>query len=55
MIKTLRGKEKTNLLEMLDDMIDHFERTDNHSTIARFHGLFTIKSNYFTPLDVIVQ
>jgi hypothetical protein len=55
MIKTLRGKERKNLVNMLDDYIEHIERTDNHSLIVRFYGLFTIKSNYFTPLDVIVQ
>lgn len=54
-IKTLRGKEKEILLNMLDDYIDHIIKTDNQSLLARIYGVFTFKTNYFAPLDVIVM
>lgn len=40
---------------MLDDYIDHIKLTDNKSLLARIYGVFTIKTNYFTPLDVIIM
>lgn len=54
-IKTLRGKEKKNILNMLDDYIEHIKFTENKSLLARIYGVFTIKTNYFTPLDVIIM
>ncbi len=54
-IKTLRGKEKQNLLDVLDEMILHFEKNKNQSLITRIYGLFTIKSNVFVDLDVIIM
>lgn len=55
LIKTLRGKEKRNILNILDDYIDHIKMTDNRSLLARIYGVFTITTNYFTPLDVIIM
>lgn len=40
---------------MLDDYIDHIKMTENKSLLARIYGVFTIKTNYFTPLDVIIM
>ena len=39
---------------MLDDLVDHF-RVHRDSLIARIYGIFTIKSNVFAPLDLIVM
>lgn len=55
LIKTLRGKEKANILNMLDDYIEHIKMTENKSLLARIYGVFTIQTNYFTPLDVIIM
>ena len=55
LIKTLRGKEKKNILNILDDYIDHIKMTGNRSLLARIYGVFTITTNYFTPLDVIIM
>jgi len=55
LIKTLRGKEKKNILNMLDDYIKHLRLTDNKSLLARIYGVFTIKTNHFTPLNVIIM
>lgn len=40
---------------MLDDYIDHIKLTENKSLLARIYGVFTIKTNYFKPLDVIIM
>ena len=40
---------------MLDDYIDHIKKTSNQSLLARIYGVFTIKTNYFAPLDIIVM
>ena len=55
LIKTLKGAEKKILLNMLDDYIDHIEKTNNKSLLARIYGIFTVKTNYFDPLDIIVM
>ena len=54
-IKTLRGEEKSVLLNMLDDFIDHIVKSKNRSLLARIYGIFTIKTNRFAPIDVIVM
>ena len=55
LIKTMRGSEKKVLLGMLDDLIGHFKKTDNSSILARIYGLFTIKTNVFKSVDVIIM
>ena len=55
MIKTMRGSEKRVLLNMLDDLIAHFKKTDNESLLARIYGVFTIHTDVFKSIDVIVM
>lgn len=55
LIKTLRGNEKRIMLDMLDDYIDHIFKTSNKSLLARIYGIFTIKTDYFDPLDIILM
>ena len=55
LIKTINKKEKSILLKMLDKLIEHFEMTDNKSLIARIYGVFTIKTNLFANLDVMIM
>ena len=43
------------MLDILDDYIDHIKKTHNRSLLARIYGIFTIKTNYFDPLDIIVM
>ena len=40
---------------MLDDMYSHFLKTKNKSLLARIYGIFTINSNVFSHMDVIVM
>lgn len=40
---------------MLDDLIKHFQETENQSLIARIYGVFTLKSKVFSNMDVILM
>jgi len=40
---------------MLDDLNAHFDKTENKSLIARIYGLYTIKTNIFGPLQLILM
>ena len=55
LIKTMQGNEKKIMLQMLDDYVLHIKSTKNRSLIARIYGIYKIKSNYFTDLDVLVM
>jgi hypothetical protein len=55
LIKTLGREEKKRLLEMLDEYIDHIKKSNNKSLIARIYGVFTVKTNYFDPLDIMLM
>lgn len=54
-IKTINSQEKEILFEMLDKMIEHFKESNNFSFLARIYGVFTLRTNIFSPLDVIVM
>ena len=38
---------------MLPDMIEHFK--DNRSLLAKIYGCYTIKTNVFEPVDILVM
>ena len=54
-IKTLRGKEKIVLLNMLDDFIQYLESKNNKSLLARIYGVYTIRTQAFAPVDIIIM
>ena len=54
-IKTMRGSERQNLLNMLDDLLKHIVNTSNTTLISKIYGVFTIKSSMFSPIDIIVM
>ena len=43
------------MLKILDDMIDHFELVKNKSLIAKIYGVFTIKTNVFDTIHVLLM
>ena len=43
------------MLNMLDDLIKHYQNTNNQSLLARIYGIFTIKTSVFAPVDVIIM
>ena len=54
-VKTMRGSEKKVLLNMLDDLVNHYHETNNLSLLARIYGIFTIKTNKFASVDVLIM
>ena len=40
---------------MLDDLLSHIKSTVNQSLIGRIYGAFTIKTNIFAPIDIIIM
>lgn len=55
MIKTLKPKEKKLLFTMLDKLLEHFSKSNNNSKIAKIYGVFTLWSNFFSPVDVLMM
>ena len=41
--------------DIIDDYIEHLEKTKNKSLLARIYGIFRIKTRYFATLIVIVM
>ena len=54
LIKTLQGSEKETLLGMMNDLIKHYQKYPS-SLIARIYGIFTLKSEYFDPIEVMIM
>lgn len=54
-IKTLNNKEKKILLSILNDLLIHFHNTENKSLLARIYGLYSLKTNVFGKLNVMVM
>jgi len=57
-IKTLKDSERDVLIGengILDDYINHIKKTNNKSFLARIYGIFTIKSNYYGNVNIIIM
>lgn len=54
-IKTLQGKEKDVLVEMLEGFVNHLKSTNGNTLLAKVYGLYTIKTNVFDPLDIMLM
>lgn len=55
LIKTLSKTEKNLLLGMLDEYIEHIKASGNQSLLARIYGVFSVRSNYFDGLDIMIM
>ena len=40
---------------MLDDYILHIKSTKNKSLLARIYGVYTIKTDGFVPVDIMIM
>jgi len=43
------------MLSILDDLIIYFKQTNNNSLLARIYGIFTITTNVFKEIDVMIM
>jgi 1-phosphatidylinositol-4-phosphate 5-kinase len=55
LIKTVMPAEVTKMGKMLPHLVRHFTQMSNQSLIARIYGIFTIKTNYFAPLHIMIM
>jgi 1-phosphatidylinositol-4-phosphate 5-kinase len=53
-IKTLQDHEKRKLLSILDSFIKHFV-LNKDSLISRIYGIYTLMTDDFKPIDIIVM
>ena len=51
----MNNKEKEILLSILDDLIKHLLETENQSLLARIYGLYSLNTNVFGTLNVMVM
>lgn len=49
----MRGTEKQVLFGMLPDLIQHLR--ENRSLLAKIYGVYTIKTNVFDSVDILVM
>lgn len=54
LIKTLQGSERSVMLNMLDDYIEHIDYRPE-SLLSRIYGIFTISTKQFPDLDVMIM
>ena len=55
LIKTATDGEKKLLTALLDPLADHIQDLKNESLLARIYGLFTISSNVFASVSIILM
>lgn len=55
MIKTITESETKQLFNMLDDLLAHFRETKNQSMLARIYGVYTLKTNIYVPVNLMVM
>jgi hypothetical protein len=48
-------REMNLLLSKLDKFVNHFKMSNNKTLIAKIYGVFTITSNVFAPLRVMIM
>ena len=55
LIKTMTKREMNLLLSKLEFFVNHFKQCKNQTLIAKIYGVFTITSNVFAPLRVMIM
>lgn len=55
LIKTLNQTERDKFLRMIDDFIEHLKLTENRSLIARIYGIYTLRTQLFKPVDIMIM
>ena len=47
--------DKEAMLDIIDDYIDHLEKSKHKSLLARIYGIFTIKTKLFNQMDLMIM
>ena len=48
-------KEMKLMTSMLDDYVNHFQRTNNNSFLMKIYGIFTIETNLFEEINILLM
>ena len=51
----MNKQERKLLLGMLDDLVEYLSSNGNDSLLARIYGVFTIKTDAFDPMDIMIM
>jgi len=43
------------MVSIVDEMITHFKWTDNQSLIAKIYGVYTIETNVFDTIHILLM
>ena len=54
-LKTMKNSERKVILDLVDDLINYYEVINNQSLIAKIYGVFTIKTNIFSTINVLIM
>ena len=54
-IKTMRGNERKNMTNMVDDLVEYLINDNPESLISRIYGIFTLKTNAFAEVDFFIM
>lgn len=51
----MKDSELKLMLEIIDDQINYYKAVNNQSLIAKIYGVFTIKTNVFNTIHVLIM
>jgi hypothetical protein len=54
-IKTVSNQEMKVLFTMLDNLLSHFMNTQNQSLLARIYGVYTLKSDEYSKVNIMIM
>lgn len=54
-IKSITPHQRDNLINNLDEYIDHLRNTQNQSLLARVYGMYRLKTKYFHPVTLVLM
>jgi hypothetical protein len=51
----MKSSEKKVILEILNDIVNYFQVVNNQTLLAKIYGVFTIKTNIFDTIHVLIM
>ena len=51
----MSSQEKNIMTSIVEEMIAHFRRTNNQSLIAKIYGVYTIETNVFETIHILLM
>jgi hypothetical protein len=51
----MKNSEKNVILGIVDNLIEYYEVVNNQSLIGKIYGVYTIKTNIFSTIHVLIM